>query len=136
LAGRTPGRALAGIQLVARDGTPPTVSQALLREGAPAVRQLTTDAVLRLAVADDRLVRQLARLATAFAAPPLVLLDRERRTLGDRLAGTRLIVVRFERDRGAASDARRRDALSLRLRRRVEAARLALHRPGTERLRL
>lgn len=94
LEGRTPGRALAGIRLVRRDGTPLTVSQAILRECAPAVRQLATDALVRLAFPDDRLVQRLGKLATAFAAPTVLLLDGERRTLGDRLAGTRLIGLR------------------------------------------
>lgn len=90
LDGRTPGRAVAGLRLVQSDGTALTVSQAVLRECAPAVGGLATDAALRLLIPDDRLVRRLVRMAASFVALPLVLADSERRTLADRLAGTRL----------------------------------------------
>lgn len=83
--GQTPGRVLLGVRVVSLDGRPITAAQALVREFARIALVASLD-LLPLTPA----VRATARLAFTLT-PAVRILDSDRRSLGDLLAGTRVI---------------------------------------------
>jgi uncharacterized RDD family membrane protein YckC len=89
--GLTPGRRLTGIRLERYDGSPVTAGRAFVRDATPPVRFILIAALARRVRPDDQVVSALAQVGVVAAGLPVVLLDRHRRTLGDWIAGCRLV---------------------------------------------
>lgn len=90
-AGRTPGRAVAGIRLERRDGEPMTLARLTIRHWTPTARRLGVRALWRHLPPEIRRFVPLASLGVAFAVLAVQTGDGERRSMGDWVAGTRLV---------------------------------------------
>jgi len=90
-AGRTPGRAVAGLRLERRDGQHLTLARAVIRESTPRVRRAVLKALWPQITRGNRQVAFLASVGLVFAGLAVRAVDDQRRTMGDWVAGTRLV---------------------------------------------
>ena len=90
-AGRTPGRALAGIRLERRDGKPLTPARIIVRQWTPTARRLALRALWPHIPPKARPAAWLGSLGVAFAFLAVPTAEGERRSMGDWVAGTRLV---------------------------------------------
>jgi hypothetical protein len=86
--GRTPGRAVTSLELVHRDGTTPGRLRVAIREAAPGLARQVAWVALRHLRSPQ--ARRNAGCALSFASLVVQARDPEHRSLGDRVAGTRL----------------------------------------------
>lgn len=90
-AGRTPGRAVAGLRLERRDGQRLTLARMVIRESTADVRHAVVKALWPRLTRRDRQVAALALAGLNVAGLAVRAVDDERRTMGDWVAGTRLV---------------------------------------------